>query len=148
MDRSDAATFSEQLRAYRRQRGLSQEALAERAGLSVQSVSNLERGVQHVPRPDTVGLLADALGLTGMPRATFTAAARQQPPVPVVAPRPPSPGPWPLPPTPLLGRERDLEAALALLEVGTRNAERGICVGGSRSGSPTTGQIPRSADAP
>src|SRR4051794_38711609 len=111
MDRSNGATFAGQLRAYRRQRGLSQEALAERAGLSVQSVSNLERGVQHIPRPAPAGPPPDALGLTGAPRAAFPAAARQQPPVPVVAPRPSSPGPWPLPPTPLLGRERDLEAA-------------------------------------
>ena len=43
---------------------LSQEELAERAGLSPRGVSDLERGARTAPRLETVRLLADALGLT------------------------------------------------------------------------------------
>ncbi len=48
------------IRAARRQRGLTQAALAERAGLSPETVSAIERG-KHVPRADTVIALARAL---------------------------------------------------------------------------------------
>ncbi len=137
--------FAEQLRGYRRRVGLSQEALAERAGISVQTVSNLERGVQHTPRPDTVDLLADALTLIGAARAAFAAAARQQMPAPVPSPRSSGPNTLPLPPTSLLGRDRDLEETLALFEVGTRIAERGIWVGDDRDAVLSADQIPRSA---
>jgi transcriptional regulator with XRE-family HTH domain len=55
--------FSELLRSYRRRALLTQEALASKSGLSVRTVSDLERGIQQSPRPDTVRRLADALGL-------------------------------------------------------------------------------------
>ena len=47
--------------AARTAAALSQEELAERAGLSVRAVSDLERGVHQAPRLETVRLLADAL---------------------------------------------------------------------------------------
>ena len=37
--------------------------LAEQAGLSARVISDLERGVIRAPRPDTLEMLADALGL-------------------------------------------------------------------------------------
>ncbi|MCO5217440.1 MAG: helix-turn-helix domain-containing protein [Thermomicrobiales bacterium] len=43
--------------------GLSQEALAERAGLSVRGISDLERGARSTPRIETVRLIVEALGL-------------------------------------------------------------------------------------
>lgn len=51
------------LRHIRRERGMSQEDLAEAAGLSRQVVSNLERGSSH-GYPETWKRLADALKVT------------------------------------------------------------------------------------
>jgi tetratricopeptide (TPR) repeat protein len=45
--------------------------------LSARAISDLERGVKHTPRYDTVRLLADALQLSAEERATFMAAARR-----------------------------------------------------------------------
>ena len=56
-------SFGELLRQRRLAAGLTQEALAERAGVSAKAVSDLERDPDRTPRLDTVGLLADALGL-------------------------------------------------------------------------------------
>ena len=44
--------FGDLLRQYRQAAGLTQEALAERAGLSVHGIQKLERGVTH-PYRDT-----------------------------------------------------------------------------------------------
>ncbi len=44
----------------RQRRGLTQAALAERAGLSTETISAIERG-KHVPRADTMIALAGAL---------------------------------------------------------------------------------------
>ena len=59
----DQVPFGEHLRRLRVAAGLSQEALAERAGLSVQAVGALETGKRRRPYPNTVSALADALGL-------------------------------------------------------------------------------------
>jgi class 3 adenylate cyclase/tetratricopeptide (TPR) repeat protein/DNA-binding XRE family transcriptional regulator len=56
-------SFGELLRHYRLAAGLTQEALAEKAGLSVRGLSDLERGLRQSPHPDTVRRLGDALGL-------------------------------------------------------------------------------------
>lgn len=69
------ADFREALKRYRLAAGLSQAELAERAGLSPRGVSDLERGARTNPRPATVRLLVDALGLTEMDRAAFIAAS-------------------------------------------------------------------------
>jgi DNA-binding XRE family transcriptional regulator len=61
--------FGELLRHYRSAGGLSQEYLAERARLSREAVSALERGMRRAPYRVTVELLADALGLSGDQRA-------------------------------------------------------------------------------
>ncbi len=68
--------FSGLLRHLRMSAGLSQEELAEAAGVGVRTVSDLERGVALTARKDTARLLADALKLTGAARASFEAAAR------------------------------------------------------------------------
>lgn len=64
------------LRCLRLTRRLTQEALAERAGVSSRSIRELERGNGRSPRPDTVDLLANALELTGERRVQFVAAGR------------------------------------------------------------------------
>lgn len=71
-------TLGALLRRYRAAAGLTQEELAERAGLSVNAISALERGISRAPRRDTVALLADALGLREAERGLFERAARQR----------------------------------------------------------------------
>lgn len=51
------------LRSARQAAGLSQEELAERSGLSVRNISNIERGRIARPRRSSLDALADALGL-------------------------------------------------------------------------------------
>jgi WD40 repeat protein/transcriptional regulator with XRE-family HTH domain len=69
-------SFGGLLRQLRVEARLTQEELAEAAGLSPRSVSDLERGIHRTARKDTAGLLADALGLDGSARELFLAAAR------------------------------------------------------------------------
>jgi transcriptional regulator with XRE-family HTH domain len=71
-----ALSFAGLLRRFRTGARLTQEELAEAAGLSPRSVSDLERGVNRTARKDTALLLADALNLAGEVRVTFVAAAR------------------------------------------------------------------------
>jgi transcriptional regulator with XRE-family HTH domain len=68
--------FAGLLRQLRAEASLTQEELAEAAGLSPRSVSDLERGVNRTARKDTAVLLADALGLDDPVRPLFVAAAR------------------------------------------------------------------------
>jgi transcriptional regulator with XRE-family HTH domain len=93
-------TFSTLLWRYRRAADLTQEELAERAGLSVLTISALERGVKHRPRKGTVALLAEALGLAPAERTAFVGAGRAAPLSPPRRNRPP--------PAPLVGRRREL----------------------------------------
>ncbi|HEX6800700.1 MAG TPA: ABC transporter substrate-binding protein [Ktedonobacterales bacterium] len=75
--RSSSLTFADLLRHHRTAAGLTQEELAERANLSVDAISTLERGTRRKPRKDTVALLADALALPEEDRAALAAAARR-----------------------------------------------------------------------
>src|SRR5581483_1594600 len=61
--------FGTLLRRYREVAGLSQEALAERAGMSARAISYLENGSRR-PYPDTLHRLAEALSLTPAQRET------------------------------------------------------------------------------
>jgi transcriptional regulator with XRE-family HTH domain len=69
-----SALFGWLLKQHRLVRGFSQEALAERAGLSVRGLSDLERGVRR-PQPSTIGRLAAALDLELSARTALVAAA-------------------------------------------------------------------------
>jgi tetratricopeptide (TPR) repeat protein/transcriptional regulator with XRE-family HTH domain len=73
-------SFAALLRQLRVAAGLTQEELAEAASLSPRSVSALERGVNLTARKETARLLADALSLSGIARATFEAVARGRSP--------------------------------------------------------------------
>lgn len=55
--------FGKLLREHRRAAGFSQEALAERAGLSVGAIAALEQGIRRAPHRDTVDALAHALAM-------------------------------------------------------------------------------------
>jgi len=76
MSEASAPAFGDLLRRYRLAAGLTQAELAERAGLSVRGINDLERGARQTPRKETVALLADALRLTDDPRVRFTSASR------------------------------------------------------------------------
>jgi predicted ATPase/DNA-binding XRE family transcriptional regulator len=69
-------SFAELLRRLRADARLTQEELAEAAGLSPRSISDLERGINRTAQRGTAVLLADALRLSGPRRARFIAAAR------------------------------------------------------------------------
>ncbi len=113
MPEVSTVSFGALLRRCRRAANLTQESLAERAGISARSVSDLERGLSRAPHPDTIALLAEALALTGSERAAFLAAAHPQPssaaaalellPLPVVL-------------SPLIAREREEAALVHLLQ--------------------------------
>ncbi|MDQ0744197.1 transcriptional regulator with XRE-family HTH domain/tetratricopeptide (TPR) repeat protein [Clavibacter sp. B3I6] len=64
------------LRGLRMSADLTLEALAERSGVSVRTISDIERGVSARPRRATAHALADALGLEGSRRDRLLAAAR------------------------------------------------------------------------
>src|SRR5579859_4518916 len=72
---ADSEAFGYRLRECRLAAGLSQRALAERSGLSVRMISNLEQGRTRWPYRDSLIRLADALSMDGPPRAAFLASA-------------------------------------------------------------------------
>lgn len=132
MPADDTASFADLLRRYRRQRQLTQEELAERAGVSTDTISLLERGLTRAPQKATVQTLAAALDLSANELTTFVVATRAARTGIATAgadrggaapsPQPSAPisalirdGSLPVPLTSLLGRERDLATLLALL---------------------------------
>lgn len=64
-------SFGAALRRLRVAAGLTQERLAERAGVSAAGVAALEAGRRTAPRLHTVGLLCDALGVDAAQRAAL-----------------------------------------------------------------------------
>jgi non-specific serine/threonine protein kinase len=137
------ARFRALLRRYRLAAGLSQEELAERTGLSVAGLSALENGRRHAPYRHTVGLLANALGLSGAETATLEAAvdrvrapASASPPAPAGHDRETTPAGGdksspvlasqttrtnlPVQLTSFIGREREQGEVRALLQGATR----------------------------
>jgi tetratricopeptide (TPR) repeat protein/DNA-binding XRE family transcriptional regulator len=63
------------LRRLRKAANLSQEELAERAGISTQAVSAIERGERRRPYPRTLRALMDALEASAQDRAALVATA-------------------------------------------------------------------------
>lgn len=112
------------VRQHRRERGFTQEQLAEEAGLSVRSIQDLERGLS-VPQRDTVERLVRALGLQGEQRVAFEVAARARPrrrsQAPISAPggtarRVPTPPVLQRYLTSFIGRDREVGEVKRLLE--------------------------------
>lgn len=113
-----ARPFGQLLRRYRQAAGLSQEQLAERAGLSVEAVNTLERGTRRAPRPDTIARLAAALRLSGLDRTRLEAAvvrARPRAVADVTAASRRLPA-LPIPLTSFIGREEAIAAVRRLLD--------------------------------
>jgi predicted ATPase/DNA-binding XRE family transcriptional regulator len=110
------AAFGPLLRRLRATADLTQEELAERAGVSARLISDLERGLIQRPRRDTVQLLADGLELAGAARDRFVAVARGTSSAAQTASDTQARlASLPLPPTALVGRERELAATTSLL---------------------------------
>lgn len=106
-------SFGVRLRQLREAVGLTQEALAERAGLSLNAIGALERGERRHPYPRTIRVLANALGISEAERASLSATlpkrGRHLPESHLQL------GELPIPTTPLIGRDQEIEAGAALL---------------------------------
>ena len=126
-DVPEPAEFGLLLRLYRAEARLTQEALAERAGVSTRGIQSLERG-EAKPHHDTFERLARALALTAEQRALFLAAAKPVPRQRKPADRPPAsppegsaPSAGPLPTnlpaqvTSFVGRDREVAEVARLL---------------------------------
>jgi transcriptional regulator with XRE-family HTH domain len=85
METPATPTFGALLKRLRLAAGLTQEVLAERAGLSAKAISDLERDPGRLPRLETLALLAEALRLGPEQRARLLVVARPEP-VPAEAP--------------------------------------------------------------
>jgi transcriptional regulator with XRE-family HTH domain len=119
-------SFGPLLRTLRLGARLSQEQLAERARMSVEGISALERGRRRAPYRETIRLLGDALELSDTQRNELLAAAgraripsvgetlekhHHERPAPVASARHNLPAQR----TPLIGRESDIAAIVGLL---------------------------------
>ncbi|MGC2407678.1 MAG: tetratricopeptide repeat protein [Candidatus Cybelea sp.] len=98
--------LSELLRRYRAEAHVSQEELAERAGVSARAIGDIETGISLWPRAITISLIAEALQLDATARETLRLASSRRglassTELPEGAP--------------LVGREAEMAAALALL---------------------------------
>lgn len=121
---AEMISFGELLRHHRLVAGLSQEALAERAGLSTDAIRALERGRRTAPRAETLAMLANTLALSPPDRTFFVSAATGLALVstatglalPRDAPRPDDLPPrlLPVPLTALIGREGEVAAITQL----------------------------------
>jgi predicted ATPase/transcriptional regulator with XRE-family HTH domain len=114
----DLATL---LRRHRTSAGLTQEELAEQAGISTRTISDVERGLRSSVYRDTASRIAGALGLDEDQRTEFRAAARgpkrrtPQEDAETSVPAEVRSGTIPVHLTPLIGREKELDSVLAAL---------------------------------
>ena len=117
MAADDADNFGNQLRRLRLARGLTQESLAEKAGLSPRAIGALEQGERRAAHRDTIRLLAEALGLPPQDRERLEmAAASQRKRQPRQHTLPPSPRHnLPAPLSSFVGREREVREVRRLL---------------------------------
>ena len=100
------------LRRHRRDAGLTQEELAERAGISGRAVSDIERGLRSAIYRDTADRLAIALGLDQLQRDALLQASRRRAPQQATGRLPA------LASTPLIGRGDELAELDRLLRSG------------------------------
>lgn len=112
---NERSPFGKRLREIRREAGLSQEALAERALMSVDTISALERGASQAPQRETLGLLVGALELDTNQRQELEAlAVRNTRPRSYAEDRARKHN-LPHAQPQLFGREREIEAVKALV---------------------------------
>lgn len=108
------STFGDLLRRLRTDEGLTQEELAERAGLSTRGISDLERGINRWPFRATVQALLEALAPSEADADELRERAAR-PRSPRTATETPTRIRLPVPPTPILGREWEEAKALHIL---------------------------------
>lgn len=117
---------------------MTQEALADRAGVGVRTIRDLESGKVGQPRYSTVRLLADALGLDGEARDRFCAgtgtpaAARPEPSPANAATQALVPRPAQLPPGAVIftGRSRELRQLNAFLSAASGGTGPAVVISG------------------
>ena len=112
--------FGDMVRAHRGRLGITQEELADRSGVSVRGLGEIEAGRSSRPRPTTVRLLADAFGLSGAERDRFCTAAGPEPAPDTIGEPARRPAPAQLPPdvTGFTGRADQLRELDMLLDRG------------------------------
>ncbi len=127
MDRQESPSLGAVLKAARRRIGVTQSQLADLSTVSVRTIRDLELGLTHNPRRETLRLLLDGLRLTGVQRAKVEEAAVGQasPGLPADSLAPP---PAVLDPT--IGRERDIEALTCLIKLGGHRLIRVVGMAG------------------
>ncbi|HEU5044517.1 MAG TPA: helix-turn-helix domain-containing protein [Nocardioidaceae bacterium] len=114
------------LRRLREESGLTQEELAERAGVSARTISDTERGLRVRLYADTADRLASGLGLDGSIRHSFIEVARgryraERGAITTL--------PHPL--TPLVGRTEELSVLVRDLQPGARRLATVTGLGGA-----------------
>src|SRR5579864_3652997 len=72
----EPSAFGQRVRELRRAADMTQQELAERAGMSLRGLQDLELGTRRVPHPDTARRLVDALGLSEPQRGAVLALRR------------------------------------------------------------------------
>jgi predicted ATPase/DNA-binding XRE family transcriptional regulator len=107
VDTGEHLAFGDLLRRHRNAANLTQEDLADRAGLNPDTISLLERGERRRPHRYTTQSLAKALGLSRADRLLFEAAARA--PTARADVRGVQTTDLYSQPTPFIGREREVE---------------------------------------
>ena len=108
--------LSEMLAELRSGRGLSQEQLAEKSGISVRAIGDIERGTTRRPQRETLRALAGALSLPPEEREAFLRLARTAPPPDTRRRRTAARPALPAPVTSIVGRSDDLAAVLRLVQ--------------------------------
>jgi predicted ATPase/transcriptional regulator with XRE-family HTH domain len=121
---SSLAPLAALIRGRRVSARLTQEELAERAGISVRTISDIERGLRRSVYRDTAERLAEALEVASAEREEFILVARRrvevhEPGVHGPADIPLGRNRVPVPPTPLIGREREMEMLLSTFRDGS-----------------------------
>lgn len=121
---SNDAPLAALVRTRRLSVPFTQEELAERAGISVRTISDVERGLRRFVYRDTAERLAQALEVGDAEKEDFILIARGR----FQAHQPGIHGPehaslgrnrLPVPPTPLIGREREIEMLLGAFRKGS-----------------------------
>lgn len=114
MNQRQSPQFGAILKQLRETVGLSQEALAERSGLSARGISDLERGVRSTPRLETVRMIADGLGLDDTQKAQLLAARIDS--THATDTRPDDDQSIPVVPTLFVGRAAEIDRILNILD--------------------------------
>jgi predicted ATPase/transcriptional regulator with XRE-family HTH domain len=110
-------SFGQEVKQRRKALDLTQEALAERVGCSIETIRKVERGALR-PSRQIAERLADQLSVTPVERPAFVRLARAGDPPP--APDQPAAGGLRRPLTPLVGRDECLAEVRGLLARGAR----------------------------